>query len=36
MTLRDTIASVGAGAKLIMTERLMTHGEQVAESNMTM
>ncbi len=34
-TLRDTEATVGAGAKLIMTERLMTHGEQFAESNMT-
>lgn len=34
-TLRDTVATVGAGAKLVMTERLMTHGEQVAESRMT-
>ncbi|MBQ8350865.1 MAG: SufD family Fe-S cluster assembly protein [Clostridia bacterium] len=34
-TLRDTVATVGAGAKLVLTERLMTHGDQVAESNMT-
>jgi Fe-S cluster assembly scaffold protein SufB len=34
-TLRDTIATVGAGAKLVLTERLMTHGDQFAESNMT-
>ena len=34
-TMRDTIANVGAGAKLVLTERLMTHGDQFAESNMT-
>lgn len=34
-TLRNTVATVGAGAKLVLTERLMTHGDQVAESNMT-
>lgn len=34
-TLRDTQATVGAGAKLVMTERLLTDGAQTAESNMT-
>jgi len=33
-TKRDTVARLGARAKLIMTERLLTEGKQVAESNM--
>ena len=33
-TVRKTEAHVGAGAKLVMTERLMTHGKQVAKSDM--
>lgn len=33
-TKRDTDAHLDAGAKLIITERLMTHGDQFAESNM--
>lgn len=32
---RQTRASVGAGAKLVITERLMTHGDQRADSNVT-
>jgi len=32
-TKRDTKASLGAGAKLIVTERLLTHGRQEALSN---
>lgn len=32
-TKRDTVAKLAAGAKLIVRERLMTHGEQFAESN---
>lgn len=31
-TRRDTVAHLGAGAKLIVQERLMTHGNQEAES----
>ncbi len=34
-TKRDTQATVGAGAKLILTERLMTHGKQTADSDVT-
>lgn len=34
-TLRNTTATIGKGAKLVLTERLMTHGDQFAESNMT-
>ena len=33
-TVRDTNAELGAGAKLILTERLLTHDNQVAVSNM--
>lgn len=33
-TLRETKAVLEAGAKYIVTERLMTHGKQVAHSNM--
>ncbi|MCL2507820.1 MAG: SufD family Fe-S cluster assembly protein [Oscillospiraceae bacterium] len=33
-TVRETSAALGAGAKLIVTERLMTHGRQTARSNM--
>lgn len=33
-TIRDTKAKVGAGGKLVMIEKLMTHGEQIAHSNM--
>lgn len=33
-TVRDTKASLGAGAKLIITERLLTHGNQYARSDM--
>ncbi len=33
-TVRDTKASLAAGAKLIVTERLLTHGEQYARSDM--
>lgn len=33
-TIRDTKASLAAGAKLIVTERLLTHGEQYARSDM--
>ena len=32
-TKRDTTANLDKGAKLIITERLMTHGKQYAESN---
>lgn len=32
-TVRDTKAALAAGAKLIVRERLMTHGEQTAVSN---
>ncbi|MDE6125236.1 MAG: SufD family Fe-S cluster assembly protein, partial [Eubacterium sp.] len=32
-TKRDTTANLEKGAKLIITERLMTHGKQFAESN---
>lgn len=34
-TLRNTTATIGKRAKLVLTERLMTHGNQFAESNMT-
>lgn len=34
-TKRDTRAEIGAGAKLILTERLMTHGKQTADSDVT-
>lgn len=33
-TVRDTDAELGAGAKLIITEKLLTDGNQVATSNM--
>ena len=33
-TLRETNAVLGAGAKLILTEKLLTHDQQVATSNM--
>lgn len=33
-TKRETWANLKAGAKMIMTEKLMTHGDQYAESNM--
>ena len=33
-TVRDTKAHLAAGAKLIMTERLLTHGNQYARSDM--
>lgn len=33
-TLRETTAHLKAGAKLMMTEKLMTHGKQSARSNM--
>ncbi len=33
-TVRETTASLKAGAKLIVTERLYTHGSQTARSNM--
>lgn len=33
-TKRETTAELKAGAKLVMTEKLMTHGTQYAESNM--
>lgn len=33
-TVRDTKASLAAGAKLIITERLLTHGNQYARSDM--
>ena len=33
-TLRETTAHLKAGAKLMMIEKLMTHGKQVARSNM--
>ena len=32
-TLRETTVNLAAGAKLIVTERLLTHGKQVARSN---
>jgi Fe-S cluster assembly scaffold protein SufB len=32
-TLRETTANLGAGAKLVVTERLLTHGKQYARSN---
>jgi hypothetical protein len=33
-TVRETDAKLEAGAKFIVTERLMTHGQQTAQSNM--
>ena len=33
-TVRDTNAELGADAKLVLTEKLLTHGEQTAESDM--
>ena len=33
-TVRDTNAEVGAGAKLVLTEKLLTHDKQTATSNM--
>ncbi len=33
-TVRDTNAELGAGAKLVLTEKLLTHDDQVATSNM--
>lgn len=32
-TVRDTNAELGEGAKLVLTERLLTHDNQAAESN---
>ena len=32
-TVRDTNAKIGARSKLVLTERLLTHDEQLAESN---
>ena len=34
-TVRETLAKLGAGAKFTVTERIMTHGEQKAQSDMT-
>ncbi len=34
-TMRDTKATLKEGAKLIVTEKLMTHGKQVAHSDIT-
>lgn len=33
-TVRNTYCELGEGAKLVLTERLLTHDKQVAESNM--
>ncbi|MBQ2774803.1 MAG: SufD family Fe-S cluster assembly protein [Clostridia bacterium] len=33
-TVRETNASLAAGAKMVVTERLLTHGKQTARSNM--
>ena len=33
-TIRDTNAELAAGAKLVLTEKLLTHGDQTATSNM--
>lgn len=33
-TKRDTVAKLGAGARLVILEKLMTHGSQIAHSNM--
>lgn len=33
-TIRDTNAELGANSKLVLTEKLLTHGTQTAESNM--
>ncbi len=33
-TIRDTDATLGPDARLVLTEKLMTHGRQTAESNM--
>ena len=35
-TVRDTNAELGAGAKLVLTEKLLTHDDQTATSNMKM
>ena len=32
-TIRDTNAELAAGAKLVLTEKLLTHGDQTATSN---
>ena len=34
-TVRDTVAERAAGAQLVLTEKLLTHGAQTATSNMT-
>lgn len=34
-TKRNTVATLGKNAKFIVTERLMTHGKQIADSDMT-
>lgn len=34
-TMRNTVANLGARAKLVVTEKLMTHGGQAAHSDMT-
>lgn len=34
-TLRNTVAELGDNSRLVITERLMTHGAQYARSNMT-
>lgn len=34
-TMRNTVANLGAHAKLVLTEKLMTHGGQAAHSDMT-
>ncbi len=34
-TMRDTKATLKEGAKLVVTEKLMTHGKQTAQSDMT-
>lgn len=34
-TLRETEAALDANAKIVITERLLTHGSQKARSNMT-
>ncbi len=33
-TARETFANLDAGARLVITERIMTHGNQIAHSNM--
>ena len=34
-TIRDTNCEIGAGGKLVLTEKLLTHGSQTAVSNMS-